>query len=206
MADIDRNGISARLWKLPGQLLLALINATAILVIVAAILALVAIARIDHFAGNLVATMTGAVLSKIDLPQREVLANLRNMTAEIRALRNAVAEIRTGENPLLLAEIARLRELLTILNSSVDRLRNARSLLTDEAIGQLARTVTDGLIKLRACPSDRGTQLTPSTHASQMHLPRSPPHETKSAAAVNLRFRSWGPDPRAPHFGGAEAW
>ena len=43
MADPDGNGISARLWRLPGQLLLALINATTILVIVAAIVTLVAI-------------------------------------------------------------------------------------------------------------------------------------------------------------------
>jgi len=40
MAEPDRNGISARLWRLPRQLLLALVNATAILVIVAAIFAL----------------------------------------------------------------------------------------------------------------------------------------------------------------------
>jgi hypothetical protein len=33
MTEPDGNGISARLWRLPGQLLLALINATAILVI-----------------------------------------------------------------------------------------------------------------------------------------------------------------------------
>ncbi len=55
MAEPDGNGISARLWRLPGQLLLALINATAILVIVAAIVALVAIARINHFAENITA-------------------------------------------------------------------------------------------------------------------------------------------------------
>ena len=54
MTKRDHNGISARLWRLPGQLLLALINATAILVIVAAILALVAIARVEHFAANIV--------------------------------------------------------------------------------------------------------------------------------------------------------
>jgi hypothetical protein len=64
MSEADVNGISARLWRLPKQLLLALINATAILVIVAAIVALVAIARINHFAENIVATMTEAVLAK----------------------------------------------------------------------------------------------------------------------------------------------
>lgn len=48
MPEPDRNGTSARLWRLPGQLLLVLINTTSILVIVAAILTLVAIARINH--------------------------------------------------------------------------------------------------------------------------------------------------------------
>ena len=45
MTEPDRNEIASRLWRLPGQLLLALVNATAILVILAAILALVALAR-----------------------------------------------------------------------------------------------------------------------------------------------------------------
>jgi hypothetical protein len=156
MAEPDRNGISARLRRLPGQFLLALINATAILVIAAAILALVAIARIDHFAGNLVATMTEAVLSKVDLPAKDVLANLRNLTEEVRKLGTALREIKTGENPLLQTEIASLKEALIALNVSVDRLGNARSILTDEAIGQLGQTVTDALMKLRDCSSNVG--------------------------------------------------
>src|ERR1700720_1406 len=109
MAEPDRNGISARLWRLPGQLLLALINATAILVIVAAILALVAIARINHFAENIVATMTGAVLAKVDLPQKDVLANIRNLTAKVRTLGNTLREIKTGEHPALQPELAQLK-------------------------------------------------------------------------------------------------
>ncbi len=151
-------------------MLLALVNATAILVIVAAILALVAIARIDRFAGNVVATMTEAVLSKVNLPAKGVLANLQTLTAEVRSLGNALGEIRAGENPLLQSEIARLKETLTVLNTSVDRLGNARSMLTDEAIGQLARAVTDALMKLRDCSSDVGQHPTPSTYVGQMHL------------------------------------
>jgi hypothetical protein len=153
MAEPDGNGISARLWRLPGQLLLALINATAILVIVAAIVALVAIAHINHFAENVVATMTEAVLSKVDLPERDVLANIRNLTAEVRTLGNTLREIKDGERPALQPELAKLKEALTVLNVSLDRVGNARSLLTDEAIGQLGRTVTDGLMKLRDCSS-----------------------------------------------------
>ena len=122
MPEPDRHGVSARLWRLPGQLLLALINATSILVIVAAILALVAIARINHFAESVVATMTEAVLSKVDLPSKDVLANLRNLTAEVRALGNSLREIKAGENPSLQFEMAQLKEALTVLNVSVDRL------------------------------------------------------------------------------------
>ena len=156
MSERDRNAISARLWLLPRQLLLALINATAILVIAAAILVLVVMARIDHFAGRVVGTMSEAVLAKVDLPPKEVLANLRNLTEEMRTLNNALREIRTEENPRLQPEIARLREALTAVHVSVDRLGSARSTLTEAAIGQLGQTVTDALMKLRDCPAKVG--------------------------------------------------
>ena len=153
MPEPDGSGISSRLWKLPGQLLLALINATAILGIVAAIVTLVAIARINHFAEKIVATMTEAVLSKVDLPQKDVLSNIRNLTAEVSALGNTLRDIKSGEHPALQPELAQLREALTVLKVSLDRLGSARSILTDEAIGRLGRTVTDALTKLRDCSS-----------------------------------------------------
>jgi hypothetical protein len=154
MAGPDRNELVGRLRRLPGQFLLALVNATAILAIIAAILVLVAIGRINHFAGNLAATTTEAVLSKVNLPPREALANLRNLTEEIRALREALAEIRATETPRIQAEVTRLREAVATLNTSVDRLRDAGSALTAEAIGQLARAVGDALVKWRSCPID----------------------------------------------------
>jgi hypothetical protein len=153
MAAPEGNGISARLWRLPGQLLLALINATAILVIVAAIAALVAISRINHFAEHVAATMTDAVLAKVDLPSKDVLADLRNLTAEVRTLSSALREIK-AEVPLAVQpEMAQLTQALTVLNFSVDRLGSARSILTDQAIGQLGRMLTDALMKVRDCSS-----------------------------------------------------
>jgi hypothetical protein len=152
------NEISARLWRLPRQLLLALINATAILVVAAAILAIVAIARIEDFAGNVAARMTEAVLSRVDLPSKEVLANLRNLREDVRTLGNCLREMKTEERANLQAEVARLREAMTVLNGSIDRLTNARTVLTDEAIGQLGRSVTDTLTSLRGCAL-RGEQI-----------------------------------------------
>src|ERR1700747_1651714 len=137
MVEPDGNGISARLWRLPAQLLLALINATAILVIVAAIVALVAIARINHFAENVVATMTEAALSKVDLPAKDVLANLRNLTAEVRTLGNTLREIKAGERPALQHEMVQLRDALTDLNASADRLRTPKPNLPAQPHGTL---------------------------------------------------------------------
>jgi hypothetical protein len=159
-----RNEISARLRRLPVDFLLALINATMLLVIVAAILALVVMVRIDNLAGRVVTTMTEAVLSKIDLPSKNVLANLRNLTEEVRTLGNTLRDIKVGENPVIQIEIARLKEALTALNASVDRLTNTRTILTDEAIAQLGRAVTDTLTQMRGCTSKVG-QMQPSLNA-----------------------------------------
>jgi hypothetical protein len=159
-----RNEISARLRRLPVDFLLALINATTLLVIVAAILALVVMVRIDNLAGRVVTTMTEAVLSKIDLPSKNVLANLRNLTEEVRTLGNTLRDIKVGENPVIQIEIARLKEALTALNASVDRLTNTRTILTDEAIAQLGRAATDTLTQMRGCTSKVG-QMQPSLNA-----------------------------------------
>jgi hypothetical protein len=50
--------------------------------------------------------------------------------------------------------MAQLKEALSVLNVNVDRLGSAKSILTDEAIGQFGRRVTDTLMKLRDCSSN----------------------------------------------------
>ena len=151
MAERDQSGISARLRRLPVQLLLALINGTAILVIVASVLAIVAFVRIENFAANISATMTQAVLSKIDLPSKDVLANIRELTGAARALGNTLREIKEDKNPILKSEIARLRERLDALSLSVDRIGNARAILTDEVAARFGDAMTRTMMKLRDC-------------------------------------------------------
>jgi hypothetical protein len=97
--------------------------------------------------------MTGAVLSKVDLPSKEVLADLRNLAAEVRGAGNAIAQIKAGESSAFQLEIAKLKESLNVLRINVDRLGRARSMLTNEAIAQLGRRVGDTLISLRECRS-----------------------------------------------------
>jgi len=164
LSKSDRNEYSARLRRLPVDFLIALTNATAILVIVAAILALIVMVRIDNLAGRVVTTMTEAVLSKIDLPSKNVLTNLQNLTAEVRTFGNTLRDIKVGDNPVVQVEIARLKEALTALTVSIDRFANARTIFTDEAIAQLGRAVTDTLTQMRGCTSKVG-QMQPALNA-----------------------------------------
>jgi len=143
--------VSARLRRLPGQLVLALINATAILVIAAAILALVAMARIDHLAGRVAGTMTDAVLAKAGGLPREVLADLPRLRAELQRFGDALRERKLGESAAVQAEAAQLREALAALRTSIDRLASARSALTDDAIRQFGLGAADALVKRRGC-------------------------------------------------------
>jgi septal ring factor EnvC (AmiA/AmiB activator) len=162
-----RNEISAKLRRLPKDFLLALINATAILAIIAAVLALVAVERIDNFAGKVASTLTEAVLSKIDLPSKDVLANLASLREEVRSLGDAVREVKAKDNPILQSKIAGLTEALAALNVNVDRLANARAMLTDEAIGRLGRSVADTLTNMRGCAPRGMLEESPATEATR---------------------------------------
>ena len=71
-------------------------------------------------------------------------------------LGNTLREINVRENPVAQSRIEQLKEALTTLSASVDRLANSRTILTDEAIGQLSRAVTDNLTKMRGCASNVG--------------------------------------------------
>jgi len=151
LSEPNQKTVSAKLRRLPGDLLLALLNAPAILVAIAAVLTLLAIARVNNFAENLTGRMTEAVVAKIDLPSRDVLANLRTLTEDVRALRTTLRDIKEGENPVLRSEIARLRDRLDVLGTKLEAFAKSRTILTDEAIGQLGRSVSDTLIKMKGC-------------------------------------------------------
>jgi len=157
LSEPSQEMISKKLRRLPGELLRALLNATAILVIIAAVLVLVAITRVNNFAGHLVETTTEAALSRIDLPSRDVLANIRTLTEEIRGLRSSLGQVREGD-PKFQSDIAGLREALSTLDVNIERLTSARTLLTDEGIGHLSRSVSDTLTSLRGCASGTGTR------------------------------------------------
>jgi hypothetical protein len=149
--DSNRDELRARLWRLPRQLLLALINGTAILVIVAAILALVALSKVTHLANDVASTMTDAVLSRIDVKPQQVLANFQNVAADVHTLVGSLKQA-TAEGPTRLdSEVAKLSERLSALQASIEQLGEARSSLIDEAITRIGRSVAESLQNFQEC-------------------------------------------------------
>jgi hypothetical protein len=136
---------------LPRQLLLALINGTAILVIVAAILALVAFSKVTHLANDVASTMTDAVLSRIDVKPQQVLANLQNVAADVRELAGSIKQARAEGAARLDPEVAKLSERLNALQASIQQLGEARSSLIDEAITRMGSALAESLQNFKEC-------------------------------------------------------
>jgi hypothetical protein len=107
LPEPDSDELRVRLWRLPRQLLLALINGTAILVIVAAILAIVASSKVAHLANDVASTMTDAVLSRVDVKPQQVLANLHNVAADVRELAESLKQARAEGGARLWQNLAR---------------------------------------------------------------------------------------------------
>ena len=173
MPGPESDELLLRLRRLPRQLLMALINGTAILVIVAAILALVATSRVTHLAETVAATMTDAVLSRIDVEPQQVRAHLHSVGEDIHALKETLeqgkAEGKFRQDP----DIQRLTGRLDAMQASIERLGDARSALVDEAIARVAREVAEGFEKFMACDT-----------ASPAPAAAAPPEEVSAVAML----------------------
>jgi hypothetical protein len=147
----DKDELRERLWKLPSQLLLAVINGTAVLVIVACILALVTLLKLTHIANDITSTMTDAVLSRIDVKPQQVRANLQSVTADVHELLKALKQARVEAPDQINPEVAKLNDRLSALQVSIAHLREARSSLVDEAISRIGRALSESLQNFREC-------------------------------------------------------
>ena len=151
MPTYDDLTISAKLRRLPGQVLLALLNGTAVLVIVASILALVASAKVNHLAHNVATTMTDALLSRVAVKPAEFRKTLEGVSAEIQALTAALKERKADAAATLNPEIERLNDQLAALEADVERLGDARTGLINQLIAKVGVSVGEVLQRFGAC-------------------------------------------------------
>ena len=140
--------LSERLRQLPGQLLLALVNATAVLVIIAGIVVIIAFNAVNESAARLAGSVTGAVTAEMKIHPQQLHDSINALNTEISAFLAASSEQRSARADQLEAKITALSDAMTQLDETL----SAESLrLTDEAIRSATDGITDGLLQLRGC-------------------------------------------------------
>ena len=152
MAASAKN-IPQRLLALPGQLVVALINATAILVIVACVLVLLTLNQVDAVAGNLAGTVTSAALGQLGVSGegfRERLEKIEARTAEISQQLQDPARANAAD---LRAELAELNASVSKISSALTALATEAPEMKETAFRQAGQTVTDLLLGLSGCKS-----------------------------------------------------
>ncbi|WP_346898839.1 hypothetical protein [uncultured Roseibium sp.] len=145
--------LGRRIRRLPGHLLLALVNATAILVIVAAVLAIIAFNRFETAGANLAADLTAKAVGQLGVTPESLRSKLASLEEQMEALKAGLAQARQNDDGPLRVQIAKLDETLTDLKAAVVKLGDAQPAVADAAIKQIGATVTDMLLQLRNCRS-----------------------------------------------------
>lgn len=143
--------LGRRIMRLPGQFLLALINATAILVIVAAVLAIVAFNRFESAGANLAADLTAKAVSQLGVTPESLRSKLASLEEQMEALKAGLAQAKQNDDGPLRAQIAGLDTTLSELKAAVVKLGDAQPAVAHAAIKQIGATVTDMLLQLRNC-------------------------------------------------------
>lgn len=145
----------ARLRKTSGNLVLALLNATLLLFIAAAVLALVLIDRTRTIAADVTSEVTHAAIASTGLDPADTLAELRVVSTEMIELKTAIRE-RRGD---LDARTVALSDRLDKLEATIDGLRARKDELADAAIDKASLVAGNALSRLRNCqPVESGSQ------------------------------------------------
>jgi hypothetical protein len=147
----------ARLSRTAGKLVLALLNATLLLFIVAAIVGIVLIGKVRTLATDVAGDVTRSAIASTGLDPAATLAELRLVSGEIVDLRTAIEE-RRGD---LDVRTAALDDRLKTVQATIRSLRDRKIELTDAVIDRAARAAStattntaDAVLKrLRDCPA-----------------------------------------------------
>jgi hypothetical protein len=137
-----------------GNLLLALLNATLLLFIVAVVLGLVLIDRTRTIAADVAADVTQSAIASTGLDPADTLAELRVVSTEMIDLRTAIEERRSDLGERTQALSARLDTLESMLNDLSER----KEELADAAIDKASIVAGNALERMRGCtPPGAGT-------------------------------------------------
>lgn len=147
----DTQELKIRIKRLPGQVLLALVNATALLVIAACLLVIVVLNRVDHVGAQLGATVSEAALARLEMTPATFEERLREMEGRTDYLVSLLTAPGAPEHWEMTHQVAQLNETLTSVKQVADLIGAGGPDVLDAAFKQAGATLTDTLFVLRSC-------------------------------------------------------
>ncbi len=144
-------GFGARLGSTLRNLLLALLNATLMLFILAAICGLLLIGKVRTLTTDITDDMARAAVSATGLDPAVALGELQALRTEVVDLRQALAARREDVTPIAERLEARLDRVETLL----DQIRERRIEVTDRTVEGLSEAASRFMREVRDCrPAD----------------------------------------------------
>jgi len=143
--------LGQRLRRLPGQFLLALVNATAILVIVAAVLALFVLGRVEGAANQVSAAIATTLTSRLSLDRTALATEVAGLRSDLAGYRTALGAQKDEVAERIGARLDRLEAQLASLDAGIAELTEVKGQITDESFRQASAALTDGMLELFHC-------------------------------------------------------
>lgn len=146
-----RDRLGGRLRRLPGDLALALVNATALLVILAAVLAIVAVGRVENAGARLAAAAAEAAFAELGVAPESARAELREIARETARIATAIEAAEGEAGDALEAGIDRIEGQLAEIRQAIEAAGAAGPALAEVAIREAADGLGDALARARGC-------------------------------------------------------
>jgi len=151
MSYHDRPGLGGRLLRLPGQLLLALVNATALLVIAACVLALIVLNRVETASDRIAGTVTDAALARLDVTPAAFKSRLEALDGRLEILSEQLADPELQDHWQVAQQLKTLNANLVEIKLAAAGLGAAGPDVTEAAFDQAGDLLTDALRAARGC-------------------------------------------------------
>ncbi|MEM5581094.1 hypothetical protein WNZ15_01430 [Roseibium sp. AS2] len=147
----DIPGLGDRLLRLPGQLLLALVNATAVLVIAACVLAILVLNRVDEAGERIAGAVTEAALTRLQVTPADLKARLEAIDERIDGLRAQLADPDRQDHWQVNDQLKDLNRNLAGIRAAAEGLGAAGPDVAAVAFNEAGDLVTRALFALRGC-------------------------------------------------------
>ncbi|MGI9481771.1 MAG: hypothetical protein ACR2OR_05365 [Hyphomicrobiales bacterium] len=150
-----------RIGKLFKNLGLALLNATVVLVIIAAVSGVLLLNKIDSFGQTAAANATNAAFSAVGLNAQQTLTKFDEISTSLDEVKDAIKQASIEPFSKQSVQLEKLSGQLAELNALLGELSVKRAVFTNEAIEKLGTTLSESLIRVRDCvPVEQRPQTT----------------------------------------------